>query len=94
MADPVKCYVRRIDFEPKADYLDSETYAHVFLKLEDGTEINVYTKNPRFEAAFLTAFSMGSARDPNAVQYIEVKFETVNKENKVTQVILDREFQG
>ena len=91
MADPFKCYVRRIDFEPKSEFLDSHIYAHVFLKSLDGqTDIDVYTDNPRFEAAFLTAFS--SNQQPNPTRYIEVYYEVVDKTNKVIRVTLDGDF--
>jgi hypothetical protein len=69
------------------EYLESKTYAHVFLK-DEMKEIDVYTDNPRFEAALLTAFSS----DPNEKRYIEVQYEVVDKTNKVVRVILDREF--
>ena len=92
MADSFQGYVRRIDFESKTDYLESRTYAHVFLKSPDGQDqVDVYTDNPRFEAAFLTAFSSRLAQ-PNPTRYLEVQYETVNKTNKVVRVILDEEF--
>jgi len=95
MADPFRCYVRRIDFEPKTDFLESRIYAHVFLTSQDGQKIDVYTDNPRFEAAFLTAFSSGQGTQrPNQVCYIDVEYEVVNKTNKVVRVILDREFNA
>ena len=92
MADPFKCYVRRIDFEPKMEFLESRIYAHVFLKSQDGqTEVDVYTDNPRFEAAFLTAFSSAQADGPPN-RYIEVYYELVDKTNKVVRVTLDKDF--
>jgi hypothetical protein len=92
MPDPFECYVRRIDFEPKQDFLESRIYAHVFLKSRDGqTEVDVYTDNPRFEAAFLTAFSAQVDR-PNQPRYIEVYYETIEKTNKVVRITLDKDF--
>jgi len=93
MADPFKCYVRRIDFEPKIDFLESRIYAHVFLKAQDGqTEVDVYTDNPRFEAAFLTAFSAQIDESPNHPRYIEVYYEVIEKTNKVVRITLDTDF--
>jgi hypothetical protein len=93
MADPFKCYVRRIDFEPKIDFLESRIYAHVFLKAQDGqTEVDVYTDNPRFEAAFLTAFSAQIDKSPNHSRYIEVYYEVIEKTNKVVRITLDTDF--
>ena len=95
MPDPFRCYVRRIDFEQKADFLESRIYAHVFLKPEDGRqEVDVYTDNPRYEAAFLTAFSSGQGTQPPSVCYIEVQYEIINKTNKVVRVTLDKEFNA
>ncbi|HXQ71693.1 MAG TPA: hypothetical protein VN844_14460 [Pyrinomonadaceae bacterium] len=92
MSDSFQGYVRRIDFEPKKDLLEYRIYAHVFVKSLDGqNEIDVYTDNPRFEAAFLTAFSSAQT-DPNTTRYIEVQYETVDKTNRVVRVILDQEF--
>ena len=92
MADPFMCYVRRIDFEPKMDFLESRIYAHVFLISQDGqTEIDVYTDNPRFEAAFLTAFSAQVEQSPNP-RYIEVYYEVIEKTNKVVRITLDKDF--
>ena len=94
MADRVQGYVRRIDFEPKKDFLESHIYAHVFLKPLDGkAEVDVYTDNLRFEAAFLSAFSSEQVdQPPNQPRYIEVYYEVIDKTNKVVQVILDKEF--
>lgn len=96
MADKFEGYVRRIDFEPKAEYLESRIYAHVFLKSQDGqTEVDVYTDNPRFEAALLAAFSSAQANQPpNQPRYIEVHYEyaEVSKEKKVVRVTLDETF--
>ena len=93
MAEIFKGYVRRIDFEPKQDYLESHIYAHVFLKSLDGEgKVDVYTDNPRFEAAFLTAFSLVQVtRPPKRVGYIEVHYEEVGQEKKVVRVALDEE---
>lgn len=88
MSKIVEGIVRRIDFEPKQELLESRIYAHVFLKLRDGqTEVDVYTDNPRFEAAFLTAYS--SQPGP---RYIEVYYEEVDKQKKVVRVTLDEAF--
>ena len=90
MADKFEGYVRRIDFEPKMEYLESRIYAHVFLKSQDGqTQVDVYTDNPRLEAAFLTAYSLALANQP---RYIEVYYEDVGKEKKVVRVTLDEAF--
>lgn len=90
MADTFTGYVRRIDFEPKLEVLEYRIFAHVFLKSQDGeTKIDVYTDNPRFEAAFLTAFSSAQARRPYPV---EVHYEDVDKNKKVVRVILDEDF--
>lgn len=91
MAEIFKGYVRRIDFEPKLDYLEFHIYAHVFLKSLDGQEkVDVYTDNPRFEAAFLTAYSLGQGSPPpNPQRFIEVYYEDVKGANKVIRVALD-----
>jgi hypothetical protein len=93
MAKEVQGIVRRIDFEPKMEYLESRIYAHVFLTTEDGTQIDVYTDNPRFEAAFLTAYAVAqAAQPPNPRRYIEVRYEVVDTAKKVVQVTLDEDF--
>jgi hypothetical protein len=84
-------FVRRIDFEPKKDYLGSNIYAHVFLEDYVGVtpnEVDVYTDDPRFEAALLTAY------DPfaNVRPKVEVYYEDVHGEKKVVRVVLDRTF--
>jgi hypothetical protein len=56
--------IRRIDFEPKKDFLEFRTYAHIFIQVAGGPgpgqDVDVYTDTPRFEAAFLTAFASKS----------------------------------
>ncbi len=48
MADKFEGYVRRIDFEPKKDFLGYRTYAHVFLKSRDEqTQVEVMLKAAR-----------------------------------------------
>ena len=90
MAEIFQGYVRRIDFEPKLDFLEVHIYAHVFLRSQDGkTKVDVYTDNPRFETAFLTAYSSAQANQP---RYIEVHYEDVNNQKNVVRVILDEEF--
>lgn len=80
-------YVRRIDFEPKMEYLDFRIYAHIFLRSQDSqTQVDVYTDNPRFEAAFLAAFSS------NIQRYVEVHYEKVGQERKVVRVVMDETF--
>jgi hypothetical protein len=74
------------------DFLESRIYAHVFLKSQDGqTEVDVYTDNPRFEAAFLTAFSAQVEQSSNP-RYIEVYYEVIEKTNKVVRITLDKDF--
>jgi len=83
-------HVRRIDLESKSDYLDSHIYAHVFLTSEDGKEnIDVYTDNPRFEAAFLKALSLDLAPIP---PYVEVTFAVLKETGtkKVVRVAMER----
>jgi hypothetical protein len=75
------------------DFLESRIYTHVFLKSQDGqTEVDVYTDNPRFEAAFLTAFSAQVNQSPNNRRYIEVYYEVIEKTNKVVRITLDKDF--
>ena len=83
-------FVRRIDFEPKKDFLGFRTYAHVFLEGTPGTEksADVYTDDPRFEAALLASFDPVSPEPPK----VEVHWEDVDGTKKVVRVILDREF--
>lgn len=87
-------YVRRIDFEPKMEFLEYRIYAHVFLKSQDGqTQVDVYTDNPRLEAAFLTAFPSAQANSPTTrPRYIEVYYEVVDQAKKVVRVTLDETF--
>ncbi len=95
MANMFAGYVRRIDFEPKQEYLEYRIYAHVFLRSQDGqTQIDVYTDNPRFEAAFLTAYSSAQANQPtDKPRYIEVHYEDVKPSGKkVVRVTLDEAF--
>jgi hypothetical protein len=93
MATEFVGFVRRIDFEPKKDFLGVHTYAHIFSKpsTATGSEVDVYTDNPRFEAAFLTAYSPKGGptiRPLIEVHYEEDKATTVRM---VVRVILDIE---
>ena len=93
MTEPFRCYVRRIDFEPKSEFLESQIYAHVFLKSpDDKTDVDVYTNNPRFEAAFLTSFWATADLSTDPRRYIDVYYEVVNKTNEVVRVTLDKDF--
>jgi len=83
MAQMYNGFVRRIDFEPKKEFLDDHVYAHVFLQEPDGEEnVDVYTDDPRFEAAFLAAFS---PRGEPLV--IEVHYEELDPEGAVIRVV-------
>lgn len=87
-------FVRRIDFEPKKDFLGFRTYAHVFLEEEDdgnpaGTKpVDVYTDDPRFEAALLAIYEPTAPKPPK----VEVHWEDVDGVKKIVRVIVDREF--
>lgn len=84
----VKGYIRRIDFEPKQDFLGFRTYAHIFIRELGGVETDVYTDDPRFEAPLLSVFDPVTPTPPN----VEVHYEDVNGAKKVIRVIADREF--
>jgi len=88
----ILCYIRRIDFEPKSDFLGFRTFAHVFLEDTLGGEpVDVYTDDPRFEAALLANYDPSSPTPPRLeVHWEEVKAGVGPK--KVVQVIMDREF--
>jgi hypothetical protein len=85
-------FVRRIDLEPKQDFLGARTYAHVFLRNGPSPEdeIDVYTDDPRFEAVLLAAYTRSATR---ATQ-VEVHYEESEPQGvkKITRVILDMEF--
>jgi len=83
-------FVRRIDFEPKKDFLGFRTYAHIFLedKSGGGEKVDAYTDDPRFEAALLAIFDPSSPTPPN----VEVHWEEVDGIKKIIRVIVDREF--
>ena len=83
-------YVRRIDFEPKKDFLGYRTYAHVFLVDKPGgaKQVDVYTDNPRFEAALLAIYEPTAPEPP----LVEVHWEDIDGVNKITRVIVDRDF--
>jgi hypothetical protein len=82
-------FVRRIDFEPKKDFLGYRTYAHVFLDDKPGeANVDVYTDDPRFEAALLAIFVPTAPVPPK----VEVHWQEVDGVKKVTRVIVDREF--
>lgn len=83
-------FVRRIDFEPKKDFLGDRSYAHVFLEDKPGgsQKVDVYTDNPRFEAALLAIYEPVAPTAPK----VEVHWEDVDGVKKVVRVILDREF--
>lgn len=84
-------FIRRIDFEPKKDFLGFRTYAHVFLEEDEPVEpqkVDVYTDDPRFEAALLAIYEPVSPEKPK----VDVHWEDVDGVKKVVQVILDREF--
>ena len=91
MAETFKGYVKKIDFEPKLELLEYHIYAHVFLELLDGSKKDVYTDNPRFEAAFLTAYSLAN-HPPNRHEYIAVDYEDVKGERKVVRVTLNPDY--
>ena len=94
MAEKFLGFVRRIDFEPKKDFLAFRTYAHVFLEEEDdggsgGTkQVDVYTDDPRFEAALLAIYEPTAPKPPK----VEVHWEDVDGVKKIVRVIVDREF--
>lgn len=81
-------YIRRIDLEPKEAYLGPRTYAHVFLINGAGDQVDVYTEDPRFEAALLAVFEPSDPEPPK----VEVHYEEVGSARKVTRVIVDRDF--
>jgi hypothetical protein len=81
-------FVRRIDFEPKGDFLGFRTYAHVFLRNERDEEVDVYTDDPRLEAALLAAYDPFAPQPPK----VEVHYEEIENVKKIVRVILDREF--
>jgi hypothetical protein len=83
--------IRRIDFEPKKDFLSVRTYAHVFLEEKAGPleeEVDVYTDDPRFEAALLAVYEPSAPKPPR----VEVHWEDLDGVKRVVRVILDREF--
>ena len=83
-------HVRRIDLESKSDYLGPHIYAHVFLISDDGKEnVDVYTDDPRFEAAMLKAFSLDTTARP---PYVEVTFAVLKETGtkKVVRVAMER----
>ncbi|MCI0683811.1 MAG: hypothetical protein L0Y71_17030 [Gemmataceae bacterium] len=91
MADEFVGIVRRIDFEPRQDHLGYRTYAHVFLEDEPGGragKVDVYTDDPRFEAALLTALDPSANRPPK----VEVHYEDVKGVKKAVRVALDRKY--
>jgi len=91
MANQVSGTVRRIDFEPKSDFLQSRIYAHVFLTVKDtDAEIDMYTEDPMLEAAFLTAWR--PLPSPDCVIFppvIEVHYEERGEIRKAVRVVLD-----
>ena len=76
-----------LDLVAKKDFLGFRTYAHVFLTSQKGDEVDVYTDDQRFEAAFLAAYAPASSKPP----LIRVEYEEVNKVkvNKVRRVRLE-----
>jgi hypothetical protein len=84
--------IRRIDFEPKYyDFLQFRTWAHVFLEDRPGgaESVDVYTDDPRFEAALLAMFEPSAAEPPK----LEVRWEEHESGVKtIVRVIMDREF--
>jgi hypothetical protein len=77
-------HIERIDFEPKTDLVGvTQIYAHVFFKNDAGTEIDMYTLDPRLEAGLLKVFDPLLPEPPILiVQYVEVGTE--NRLHRVT----------
>jgi hypothetical protein len=90
MKDPFKGEIRRIDFEPKQEFLGTRIYAHVFIT-NGGDEIDVYTDDARLEAAFLAAYAPSAGLPPRIV---EVYYEAVGNAKRVLRVTLDRTFRS
>jgi hypothetical protein len=81
-------FVRRIDYEPKNDYLGYRTYAHVFVQDRQGDEVDVYTEDPRLEAALLASYEASAPAPP----IIRIEYEELDDAKKLVRVIMDREF--
>lgn len=83
-------FIRRIDFEPKKEFLGYRTYAHVFLEDKPGgaQKVDVYTDDPRFEAVLLAIYEPTALEPPK----VEVHWEDLDNRKKITQVVLDRDF--
>jgi hypothetical protein len=84
--------VRRIDLEPKKSFLGNRVYAHVFLTPRGAPdpEVDLYTDDPSFVAAFLIAWR--PAPSPDCVVFpppIEVGYEEVDGIRRATRVALD-----
>jgi hypothetical protein len=83
--------IRRIDFEPKYyDFVNYRIYAHVFLEDPDAGEANqvdLYTDDPRLEAALLAAFEPLAEKAPKVEVHWE---ETYAGTKKIVRVALDR----
>ena len=87
MAETFKGYIRRIDFEPKQEFLGVRIYTHVFFVVDPEEQIDAYTDDPRLEAALLAAWDLHPPR-----QIIEVHYENDGNERRITRVTLDRDF--
>ena len=88
MADLFVGYIRRIDFEPKPQYLNIRTFAHVFM--EDGPKgntVDFYTDDPRLEAVLLAGFAASGQNPPT----VEVHYEDAGEGVKrLVQIALER----
>ena len=89
MSETFRGYVLKIEAAPQEDFIGFlHTYAHVFLK-SGNQKVDVYTDEPRFEAAFLAAYKPLA----NSPPLIEVVYEKVTKDKvkKVERVVLCRD---
>jgi hypothetical protein len=84
--------IRRIDFEPKKDFLGFRTYAHVFLKDRQNGQVDAYTDDPRLEAALLAAYAPAAMMPPTVEVHYEDVGDAKNGVKRITRVVLDREF--
>ena len=95
MADPLRAIVRRVDLEPKKDFLDVpglHTWAHVFLRPREGPEIDAYTTDPALQAAVLTAWRPPPDPDrPDFPPLVEFQYEEIEDVKRLTRVALDYE---
>jgi hypothetical protein len=94
MPTAIHAIVRRIDFEPKVDFLSvpgRRTWAHVFFRSRDGTEVDACTEDIALQIAVLAAWRPQVEADAAIIfpPLVEMQYEQDQSERRLIRVVLD-----